>query len=569
MRKNVLTVCITGALCIFLSCGQSDEKVAARIGDDVITVGMLKDEYLAISRDARPDLVTIDEKEQFARDVVSKELLYREARSVGLDRNPEVVELGRSTLQSSAWQVFYEDRIRSQVVLTDDDLRDIFARQRYSYHLGWIFVRSGPLAREIYARIEKGEDFSELASTFSVDATRDQGGDIGTRALGTLPVEVEDMLMMMSPGEVSEPITYGGYYILVTLFDKQPVEQTDFETARSGLESLARMRKETMLQREVAEELRAKYNLAFRDDVIDMIVAKTVAIYDSEDDPPGEIPGFSDEDLGRTVATFEGGEWQVRDYAEKIKGQHEYFRPAFGTDTETIRSVISDFITGELWGLAIHTEGYDQDPKAVKVAERAVEERIVTEMHQRLMGGIEVHEDSLLAFYEEKKAELFSEAGANLAIIIVASEDEAQQVYDALEAGSRFEDVALEWSIDAATAKNGGKIGRALYQRQLEQFPEIEDLVITLDNGDYSEPLMVPPGFGPDGYMVLRVLEKIESRPLEFEEVRDMLGQTMLQVEQDKVFGAWLREKMEELEVEIYPDALAQIKFVELRGRED
>jgi peptidyl-prolyl cis-trans isomerase C len=568
MRKNVLAVCIIGAICISLSCGKTDEKVAARIGDDVITAGMLKDEYLAISRDARPDLVTIDEKEQFARDVVSKELLYREARSVGLDRNPEVVELGQSTLRSSAWQVFYEDRIRSQVDLTDDDLRDIFSRQRYSYHIGWIFVRSANLAGHIHERIEKGEDFSGLASIFSVDATRDQGGDIGTRALGTLPAEVEDMLMMMSPGEVSEPISYGGYYIMVKLFDKQPVEQPDFESARSGLESLARMRKESMLQRDVAEELRAKYNLAFKDDVVDMIVAKTVAIYDSENDPPGEVPEFSDEDLGRTVATFDGGEWEVRDYAERVKTQNEYFRPAFGTDAEAVTSVIRDFITGELWGLEIRTEGYDKDPEAVKAAERAVEERIVTEMHQRLISGTEVNEDSLGAFYEAKKAELYSEAGADLAIIILSSADEAQQVYDALVAGSKFEDLARDKSIDAATAKNGGKIGRTLYQRQLEQFPEIEDLVMTLDTGAYSEPLMVPPGFGPDGHMVLKIVQKIESRPLEFEEVREMLSQTMLQVEQDRTFGGWLREKMEELDVVIYPDVLAQIKFVELRGLE-
>ncbi|MFH1313244.1 MAG: peptidylprolyl isomerase [Candidatus Eisenbacteria bacterium] len=569
MRRNVLAGCIIGVVFISLSCGQTDEKVAARIGDEVITVGMLKEEYLAISRDARPDLITIDEKEQFARDVVSKELLYREAKDVGLDRNPDVVELGKSTLRSAAWQVFYEDRIRSQVDLTDDDLQGIFSRQRYSYHIGWIFVRSGALAGDIRARIEKGEDFSKLASIFSIDATRDQGGDIGTRALGTLPAEVEDMLMMMSAGEVSEPIVYSGFYILVKLFDKQPVEQPDFEAARSGLESLARMRKENMLQKDVADELRAKYNLTFKDDVIDMIVAKTRAIYDSEDDPPGEVPEFSDEDLGRTVATFEGGEWKVRDYAERVKAQHEYFRPAFGTDTEAVTSVITDFITGELWGLEIHTEGYDKDPKAVKAAERAVEERVVTEMHQQLIAGVKVEEDSLLALYETKKADLVSESGADLAVIIVASEDEADQVYDALSTGSGFEDLARENSIDAATAKNGGKIGRTLYQRQLEQFPEIEDLVMTLDTGAYSEPLMVPPGFGPDGYMVLRVLEKIESRPLEFEEVREMLGQTMLQVEQDKAFGGWLREKMDELDVEIYPDALAQIKFVELRGQED
>jgi peptidyl-prolyl cis-trans isomerase C len=569
MRRNVLAACVIGALCISLSCGQTDEKVAARIGDQVITVGMLKDEYLAISRDARPDLVTIDEKEQFARDVVSKELLRMEARNVGLDRMPEVVEVGKSTLRSAAWQAFYEDRIRSQVDVTDDDLRDMYAHQRYSYHVGWIFVRSGALARDIGERIKRGEDFSGLASIFSVDATREQGGDIGTRALGTLPADVEEMLMMMSPGEVSEPIAYGGYYILVKLFDKQPVDQLDFDAARTGLQSLARMRKENLLQREVARQLRDKYNLTFNDDAIDMIVSKTQAIYKSEDVPPGQIPEFSDEELGRAVATFEGGEWQVRNYVERIKGQPDYFRPAFGTDAEAIRSVISDFITGDLWTLEIRNEGFDKDPRAVKAAERAMEERVVTEMHRRLIADVKLDEDSLRAFYEGQKSELVSEPGARLAVIIVASEEEAREVHDALEAGGRFQDLARQRSIDAATAEKGGEIGRPLYQRQLEQFPEVEDLVNTLNTGAYSEPLAVPPGFGPDGHMLVKVLEKIAARQLEFEEVRDVLAQRVLQTEQDKAFGKWLRGKMEELNVEIYPDVLGPIDFVEIKGRED
>jgi foldase protein PrsA len=173
-----------------------------------------------------------------------------------------------------------------------------------------------------------------------------------------------------------------------------------------------------------------------------------------------------------------------------------------------------------------------------------------------------------MAFYESKKEELFSEAGADLGVIILASDEEARQVFEALEAGSRFEDLARERSIDPMTAQNGGKIGRTLFQRSLEQFPEVEELVRTLDEGEYSEPLMVPPGFGPDGHMLMKVIKKVEARPLEFDEVRDMLWQTMLQVEHDRIFGAWLREKMEELEVEIYPDALNQIKFVELKGQE-
>ena len=90
-----------------------------------------------------------------------------------------------------------------------------------------------------------------------------------------------------------------------------------------------------------------------------------------------------------------------------------------------------------------------------------------------------------------------------------------------------------------------------------------------MDDGDYSRPIPVPPGFGPDGFMVVQVQEKIESRPMEVDEVRRTLSDRLLQVEQDQVFGEWLKERMVEYQVEIYPDALGEIDFDELREQED
>jgi hypothetical protein len=54
---------------------------------------------------------------------------------------------------------------------------------------------------------------------------------------------------------------------------------------------------------------------------------------------------------------------------------------------------------------------------------------------------------------------------------------------------------------------------------------------------------------------------KGEPRPLTLDEVKTMLGGRVLLLEQDKVFGMWLSEKMEELDVSVNPDVLSSIDF--------
>ena len=72
MQRRYLVVGLFMALALVMSCGKSEEEAVARVGEDIITVAMLRDEYLAISMEARPMLNTIEEKEQFARDAFAQ-----------------------------------------------------------------------------------------------------------------------------------------------------------------------------------------------------------------------------------------------------------------------------------------------------------------------------------------------------------------------------------------------------------------------------------------------------------------------------------------------------------------
>jgi parvulin-like peptidyl-prolyl isomerase len=478
-----------------------------------------------------------------------------------------VQQAGQSALQRKAWEIYYEENVKDKVDISEDEIRDIYETQRYRYHIGWIFVRSRALAEELAARISAGEDFGELASKHSVDASRMREGDIGVRALGTLPRSVENMVLNMSPGEVSAPIEYSGHYILAKLYSREDAEPPDYETMRQSLIAMLRTRKETAIQTDLAEDLKEKYGVTFRDEVVDMVAAKARALHVDES-VVGEIPEFSDEELSRVLAEYGGKEWRVRALVERIQAQPDFMRPGYGSDAETIRTIVGSFITGELWMLEIQDRGYTERPEVVRMAERAREQALVTMMHQQVVKDVEIDDAKLREFYEENKADLMSEASVELAVITTETEDEAKAIHQELLAGADFAATAKEKSFDEMSGSAGGELRGPLYQRQLEAFPEIDELVQTLDVGKYSEPVPVPAGFMPGEYVIVKVLNKTPSEQLDFEEVESMIGQRVVQLEQDKAFGGWLAEKMDEYGVEIYPDPLNQINFEDLRAQE-
>ena len=567
MRSKGLAAVVGLILCLSFGCANTDNKAAARVGKDVITVKMIKDQYLAISPSARPDLKTIDDKEAFVKDIVSKHILWLEARKLGLDRVPEVTQAGQQSAGRKAWQTLYEEQVRSQTKITDQDLQKLYAKQNTSYHVGWIFVRSRAVAEEIERKLKNGEDFANLAAAYSIDTSRSEGGDLGFRGLGMMPAQIEDKVMAMSPGETSGIIRYDTYYVIVKLFETQKVEPQPFEQARTGLEAMLRSTQENARQRQLAADLKKAYDLTFNDATLDMVVAKTKALYKSPDLPVGAIPDFSDEEKERELAKWKGGALKVGDYAEAIKSLRDFMRPGPAVDRETVQSIVGDYAGGQIWNAELKSKGYDTRPEAVQAGQRAVEEAVITALHDQLVKDVKVDSSKITAFYEENKAKLMTGPGVRISVILTANDSIAQVAYDEIKGGASFEAVAKQRSTDPATAPEGGVVPQALYKQDLEQFPDLEGVLDNLQVGSYSTPMPIPPGFGTEGYMLVKLNQRLEPRQLLLAEVKDYLTGQVLQLEQDRAFGEWLKAKTEEYKVEVYPDGLNAVDFAQLKNQ--
>lgn len=88
------------------------------------------------------------------------------------------------------------------------------------------------LARELAARARAGEDFQELARSYSTAPSRANGGDLGQLAQGDIHPDLEKVAFELSVGSVSDPLPVAGGYRLIRVVAKTTGSTTPFDAVK-------------------------------------------------------------------------------------------------------------------------------------------------------------------------------------------------------------------------------------------------------------------------------------------------------------------------------------------------
>jgi peptidyl-prolyl cis-trans isomerase C len=85
-------------------------------------------------------------------------------------------------------------------------------------HCAHILVKTETEAKNVKARLEKGEKFNAIAACVSLCPSGKKGGDLGSFGRGQMVKEFETAAFKLEKGQVSEPVkTQFGYHIIKRL----------------------------------------------------------------------------------------------------------------------------------------------------------------------------------------------------------------------------------------------------------------------------------------------------------------------------------------------------------------
>ena len=128
----------------------------------------------------------------------------------------------------------FEDHLYSVKVL-DAITKDIECAQEQVWALH-ILIDEEVLAKNIKTRLDEGEDWSLMATTYSTDTSnKDKGGDLGWFGQGVMVPEFEQAAFKLEVGETSEPIEtdFGFHVIRILGHEERPLAEDACQSMRS------------------------------------------------------------------------------------------------------------------------------------------------------------------------------------------------------------------------------------------------------------------------------------------------------------------------------------------------
>ncbi len=187
----------------------------------------------------------------------------------------------------------------------------------------------------------------------------------------------------------------------------------------------------------------------------------------------------------------------------------------------------------------------------------AIRELIKAQISQRRLAEavvkVDVTEDEVRKQFESKRETYSKPAQIKVSHILFRVADKSQETVAAAKArivqskltdGTKFEDVAKQYSEDPGSAERGGDLGFVSKGTLVKEF---EEVAWKLKPGETSG--LVRTQFG---LHIIRVHEVKTAEPADYEKVKGDIREELLSTKRQKGFDAWLAEQRKAAKVELF-----------------
>ena len=207
--------------------------------------------------------------------VITREVLYQEARKKGLDKNKEIVAKVEDFKRAMVIDALLEESLKGRNEVSDREIEEYYKGNQELFteplevRIRHIVVSSEPSLREVLTRLSRGESFETLASEYNMGGTSTDGGDIGYIRRGQLSPPFaqfeEAAFSLKNKGDISEIVKTPYGYHLLQLEDKRGTNIRPMSHVKERIRAflLAKKKQDTYLS--YVKELKGKSKITINE----------------------------------------------------------------------------------------------------------------------------------------------------------------------------------------------------------------------------------------------------------------------------------------------------------------
>lgn len=242
MKKLALTAVVTAGLIGLTACssGDSEAIVETKAGD------ITKEEFYTAMKDKYGEKVI--------QELVYEKVLSDKYKVTDKEVNAKLAELKEKmgdnfqmALQSSGYSseddlkrdlkigMLQEKAAIADIKVSEKEVKEAYKNFKPEVKARHILVADEKTAKEVIAKLDKGEDFAKLAKEYSTDTgSAAKGGDLGWFGPGKMVPEFEAATYALKKDEISKPVKSEHGYHVIQLLDKKKKES--YEKMKDTLE---------------------------------------------------------------------------------------------------------------------------------------------------------------------------------------------------------------------------------------------------------------------------------------------------------------------------------------------
>ena len=177
----------------------------------------------------------------------------------------------------------------------------------------------------------------------------------------------------------------------------------------------------------------------------------------------------------------------------------------------------------------------------MSVADLEEEMEIYLKIEKIIGPDIEITDEQISAYFDENKDSFEQPSQVDASHILVATQEEADEVKGKLDEGGDFAELAAEYSTDAANAESGGALGAF---GAGEMAAEFEEAAFSMEVDEISNPVETDYGFH-----IIKVTGKTDATEANLEDNKEQIKETLFDEALNTKYAEWLAEKTESYDI--------------------